>query len=81
MTVRCLELSTRYPQRVENKAYSPYCLCRYCGNHAFWTGLSAMSDKQILQRAKGRAMTEEQVKLIESLKLKVWNSWAKGEAS
>jgi hypothetical protein len=64
-----------------NKAYSPYCLCRYCSNHAFWSSLSSMSDKQIVERAKGRVMTEEQAKLIESIRLRVWDAWAKGEAS
>lgn len=78
----------RYPH-VDNvcgkQAYSPFCLCRYCSNHSFWTGLSAMSDKQILERVKGRKMNKDQRKLIraarERVKLRVWNEWAKGEAS
>jgi len=38
-----------------------------------------MTDKQIVERAKGREMTDEQEKLIELVKVRVWNTWAKGE--
>jgi hypothetical protein len=75
MTASYPQMRTTYPQSV----YSPFCLCRFCSNHAFWSSLSAMSDVQILERAKGRAMTEEQEKFIESIKLRVWNASAKGE--
>jgi hypothetical protein len=62
-----------------NQPYSPYCLCHSCADHAFWSSLSAMTDKQIVERAKGRVMTEEQEKLIESVKVRVWNSCMKGD--
>ena len=69
--------------------YSPYCICTSCGNRAFWDSLTAMSDVQILQHAKGREMTNEQKELIEMIgervkereKLESWNEMVKGEAS
>jgi hypothetical protein len=39
-----------------------------------------MTDQQIVQRAKGRVMTDEQQKTLAEIELRVWNSWAKGKA-
>lgn len=80
MTFDYPQVLTRYPHAVEKRAYSPYCLCRHCSNHAFWSSLSAMTDQQIVQRAKGRVMTDEQQKTLAEIELRVWNSWAKGKA-
>ena len=58
--------------------YSPYCICTSCGNHAFWSSLSAMSDMQIVERAKGRNMNEKQEKMIADIEMRLWNSMTKG---
>lgn len=53
-----------------------YCLCTPCW---FVLARSAYEPREFVHRAEKRELNEEQRKIVESMKLKEWDSWAKGE--
>jgi hypothetical protein len=56
------------------------CFCNSCMLTAlFELGLCALTPQQFIQRARRYKLSEEQQKVVDTLRMQVWNEWAKGE--
>lgn len=72
---------TSYPHSVEGRVrYNPLCHCTYCSAQTFITlGRSAYTEQEFVLRAKKYKMNEVQQKVVDEMKLKLWNEATRGE--
>jgi hypothetical protein len=60
--------------------YNPYCLCAQCQAYTLITlGQSALAPQEFVRRARRYTLTNEQQKIVDEVKLKLWNMSVKGE--
>jgi hypothetical protein len=62
--------------------YSPYCICSHCSMHTFFElGRSAFEPQEFVRRAERHELNEQQRKIVDKVKLQIWNECMKGKAS